>query len=41
MSSIDDFLAGVLTTQKRPRDIYFVEALPRNTMGKVQKSRLI
>ena len=25
---------------KRPRDVRFLEALPRNDMGKVQKARL-
>ncbi len=39
-STIDAYLAGQLTTHKRPRDIRFVESLPRNAMGKVQKSRL-
>ena len=39
--AIDGFLAGVLTTHKRPREIRFVDSLPRNSMGKVQKSKLI
>ncbi|WP_344771396.1 hypothetical protein, partial [Nocardioides daeguensis] len=29
-----------LSAHKRPREIRFVAALPRNEMGKVQKSRL-
>ncbi len=37
---LDEFLAGILTTHKRPRDLRFVDALPRNAMGKVQKSKL-
>ena len=39
-SAITDFLAGLLTTHKRPREIRFVDSLPRNAMGKVQKSKL-
>jgi fatty acid CoA ligase FadD36 len=38
---LDALLAGVLTTHKRPREIRFVDELPRNAMGKVQKSRLL
>jgi fatty acid CoA ligase FadD36 len=37
---IDAFVAGALTTHKRPREIRLVGALPRNAMGKVQKSKL-
>ena len=33
-------VAGELTPHKRPREVHFVDALPRNAMGKVQKSRL-
>jgi len=40
----EDELAGhvadLLTPHKRPRVVRFVEALPRNEMGKVQKKRL-
>lgn len=34
-------VAVSLSAHKRPREIRFVEALPRNAMGKVQKSLLI
>ncbi len=33
-------VANALAPHKRPRQIRFVEALPRNAMGKVQKKRL-
>ena len=33
-------VATALAPHKRPRDVRFVDALPRNAMGKVQKSRL-
>ena len=33
-------VAESLSVHKRPREIHFVEALPRNAMGKVQKSLL-
>jgi fatty acid CoA ligase FadD36 len=35
-----DHVAGYLSIHKRPRAVHFVEALPRNAMGKVQKQRL-
>jgi malonyl-CoA/methylmalonyl-CoA synthetase len=35
-----DHVAATLTPHKRPREIRFVEGLPRNAMGKVQKARL-
>jgi malonyl-CoA/methylmalonyl-CoA synthetase len=35
-----DHVARLLTPHKRPRDVRYVEALPRNAMGKVQKARL-
>ncbi len=35
-----DEVAGQLSAHKRPREVHFVEALPRNAMGKVQKGRL-
>jgi fatty-acyl-CoA synthase len=41
--SRDDVLAlfeGRLARFKLPRDVFFVEALPRNAMGKILKSRL-
>ena len=36
-----DWVAGELSAHKRPREIRFVTELPRNAMGKVQKSRLL
>ncbi len=33
-------LAGHLAKFKQPKRVFFVEALPRNTMGKVQKKQL-
>jgi malonyl-CoA/methylmalonyl-CoA synthetase len=30
----------MLTPHKRPRKVHFLDALPRNEMGKVQKKRL-
>jgi malonyl-CoA/methylmalonyl-CoA synthetase len=35
-----DHVAALLAPYKRPREVRFTEALPRNDMGKVQKSRL-
>ncbi len=35
-----DFVARHLSAHKRPRQVRLVGALPRNAMGKVQKSRL-
>jgi malonyl-CoA/methylmalonyl-CoA synthetase len=35
-----DHVAALLAPHKRPREVRFVEALPRNDMGKVVKSRL-
>src|ERR1035441_2456617 len=35
-----DHVALVLTPHKRPREVRFVDALPRNALGKVQKRRL-
>ena len=34
-------VADSLTPHKRPREVHFVDALPRNAMGKVQKKRLL
>jgi fatty acid CoA ligase FadD36 len=36
-----DFVATRLSVHKRPRRVHLVDALPRNQMGKVQKSMLI
>ena len=35
-----DHVADLLAPHKRPREVRFVDALPRNDMGKVVKSRL-
>ncbi|TYK47875.1 acyl-CoA synthetase [Actinomadura decatromicini] len=37
---LTDFVAGRLSVHKRPRVVHLVEALPRNAMGKVVKTRL-
>jgi malonyl-CoA/methylmalonyl-CoA synthetase len=37
---LTDHVAKLLTPHKRPRVVHFVEELPRNEMGKVQKARL-
>lgn len=34
------YVGEVLSLHKRPRDVYFVDSLPRNDMGKVQKKKL-
>lgn len=36
-----DFVAHSLSAHKRPREVRFVPALPRNSMGKVRKSDLL
>jgi acyl-CoA synthetase (AMP-forming)/AMP-acid ligase II len=38
--SLIDHVAQSLAPHKRPRDVRFVDALPRNPMGKVQKKLL-
>jgi acyl-coenzyme A synthetase/AMP-(fatty) acid ligase len=35
-----EHVASELTPHKRPREIRFVDSLPRNAMGKVQKRKL-
>ena len=35
-----DHVAALLSVHKRPREVHIVDALPRNAMGKVQKSLL-
>jgi malonyl-CoA/methylmalonyl-CoA synthetase len=35
-----DHVARALTPHKRPREVRFVEGLPRNALGKVQKRGL-
>jgi malonyl-CoA/methylmalonyl-CoA synthetase len=37
---LSDHVASLLAVHKRPRDVRFVESLPRNEMGKVQKRAL-
>lgn len=39
-SDLIDFVARQLSAHKRPRQVRRVDALPRNALGKVQKSRL-
>jgi malonyl-CoA/methylmalonyl-CoA synthetase len=36
-----DHVAGLLAPHKRPREVRFVDELPRNAMGKVMKQKLI
>jgi malonyl-CoA/methylmalonyl-CoA synthetase len=36
-----DHVARLLSPHKRPREIRFVEALPRNEMGKIKKTELV
>ncbi|SCL14046.1 fatty acid CoA ligase FadD36 [Micromonospora nigra] len=40
-SELIDFVARQLSAHKRPRQVRLVDALPRNALGKVQKSRLV
>lgn len=35
------WVAGQLSVHKRPREVHLVDALPRNSMGKVQKAMLM
>jgi malonyl-CoA/methylmalonyl-CoA synthetase len=39
-SELIDHVAGLLAPHKRPREVHFLDELPRNDMGKVQKARL-
>ena len=39
-SELVDHVAGQLAPHKRPREVRFLDGLPRNDMGKVQKARL-
>lgn len=39
-AALIEHVAGSLSVHKRPREIRFVDALPRNAMGKVQKQQL-
>ncbi|MFZ0089710.1 MAG: acyl-CoA synthetase [Solirubrobacteraceae bacterium] len=38
--ALSDHVADRLAPHKRPRQLHFIEALPRNELGKVQKQRL-
>jgi malonyl-CoA/methylmalonyl-CoA synthetase len=37
---LTDHVANLLTRHKRPREVHFVDELPRNAMGKVMKRQL-
>jgi malonyl-CoA/methylmalonyl-CoA synthetase len=37
---LEDHVASLLTPHKRPREVRYLEALPRNAMGKVTKATL-
>jgi malonyl-CoA/methylmalonyl-CoA synthetase len=39
-SELENHVAGLLSPHKRPRVVHVVDALPRNAMGKVQKTLL-
>jgi malonyl-CoA/methylmalonyl-CoA synthetase len=39
-TELENHVATLLSPHKRPREIHFVSALPRNAMGKVQKKAL-
>lgn len=39
-AELSDHVATLLTRHKRPREVHFVDALPRNAMGKVMKREL-
>ena len=39
--ALTELVAAQLTPHKRPREVRFVDALPRNAMGKVMKPRLL
>jgi fatty acid CoA ligase FadD36 len=36
-----EFVAGRLAVHKRPRQVHFLDALPRNAMGKLRKTELL
>ncbi|MFB7268434.1 acyl-CoA synthetase, partial [Streptomyces nojiriensis] len=38
---LTDFVAARLSVHKRPREVRFITAVPRNAMGKPQKRRLL
>jgi acyl-coenzyme A synthetase/AMP-(fatty) acid ligase len=37
---LTDHVASLLTKHKRPREVHFLDELPRNAMGKVMKREL-
>lgn len=37
---LEEHVAGLLAPHKRPREVRFIEALPRNEMGKIRKNAL-
>lgn len=37
---LQDFVASQLSPHKRPREVHFIDELPRNAMGKVVKAKL-
>ena len=39
-ATLVEFVAGLLSHHKRPREVHVVDHLPRNAMGKVQKKQL-
>lgn len=39
-ADLEDHVAGLLSPHKRPRAVLFIDELPRNAMGKVQKTEL-
>ena len=39
-AALTEHVAALLAPHKRPREVRFVESLPRNDMGKVVKARL-
>jgi len=39
-TDLEDHVAGLLSPHKRPREVRFIDALPRNEMGKIRKSVL-
>jgi malonyl-CoA/methylmalonyl-CoA synthetase len=38
--ALTDHVAAQLAPHKRPREVHFLDDLPRNELGKVQKQRL-
>jgi Acyl-CoA synthetases (AMP-forming)/AMP-acid ligases II len=40
-TELEHFVATTLAVHKRPRKVIFLDSLPRNAMGKVQKQLLM